>query len=323
MRIALVGAGLLPIPPIGYGAVERHIWELSENLKDRGHEVRILNKVTRSEYRFIPWVVSRLRKSESDIVHAHTSAVGAALSLLFDSLVFTSHNPVWTASRLNPRGRWGLALERMVARRASAFIALDSRTMEQARHYARSPHLIHGAIDPSKWKRSSLEGGYALSVGKIDRRKGYHRFAEQKHDIPYTVAGKSVGDLRYEVYLRMLGVQLTLDPSSHHLEQLYSQASVYVHPSEFDAFSLAVLEAMASGVPIVASQVSQDQVFEGVNGFLVKDDSYHDPVQRLLQDSALRERMGDKSRELVVKKFSWDAVLDGIIDVYGAAMEST
>ncbi len=316
MRIALVGAGLLPIPPIGYGAVERHIWELSQHLARRGHEVHILNRVFGSEYRFIPWVLGQLRALKPEIVHVHTSALGAALSLLLDSVVFTSHNPAWTAEGLDLLSRWGLTLEKVVARRASAFITLDERTLERAQAYAAHPYVVHGAIDASQWDVSSLDGGYALSVGKVDKRKGFHKFAEQRGDIPYIVAGKSVGDVAYENRLRDLGVQLELNPSDHRVRQLLSRASVYVHPSEFDAFSLAVLEAMASGLPVVASEVCREQVLDGVNGFLVEGDAYIEPVRRLAEDSVLRRRMGKKSRERVVRNFSWDAVGDSIIVVY-------
>ncbi len=322
MKIALVGAGLLPIPPPAYGAVERHIWELRKHLVRRGHKAMIVNKVIGSEYRFVPWAVRQLHQARPDIVHAHTSAVGAGLSLLFERLVFTSHNPAWTADRLDILSRWGLTLERLVARRASAFIALDTRTLERARRYARRPHVVHGAIDPASWEVGSLDGGYALSVGKVEPRKGFHRFAEQRDGTDYVVAGMSVGDRKYEERLRMLGVRLELSPSTERLRELYARASVYVHPSSFDAFSLAVLEAMASGLPVVASPVAREQVEEGVNGYLVAGENYQEPVRRLLEDATLRGRMGPASRRLVEERFSWDVAVDKILGVYESVVET-
>lgn len=316
MKIALVGAGLLPIPPTGYGAVERHVWELSEHLQRRGHDVTILNRVMGSEYRFIPWAARRVRLLRPDVVHAHTSAVGAALALLCNQVVFTSHNPAWTADRLDIMSRWGLILERLVALRASAFIALDTRTLDRARPYARHPHVVHGAIDPASWEVGSLDGGYALSVGKVEPRKGFHIVAERRDGVEYVVAGKSVKDRRYEERLRMLGVRLELNPSTERLRELYSRASVYVHPSSFDAFSLAVLEAMASGLPVVASPVAREQVEEGLNGYLVAGEDYQEPILRLMADASLRRQMGAASRRLVEERFSWDVAVNKIMGVY-------
>lgn len=322
MRIALLGAGILPIPPPEYGAVERHIHELRESLQGRGHDVDVLNRVFGSEYRFVPWAVRQVRRSRPDVVHAHTSAVGASLAMLLDSLVFTSHNPAWTAGTLDIQSRWGLALERFTARKAGAFIALDGRTMERVSPYARHLYVVHGAIDPSSWERSSLAGGYVLSVGKVEPRKGFHLVAGHRDGVEYVVAGKSVGERVYEENLRMLGVRLELDPSNERLQELYARASVYVHPSSFDAFSLAVLEAMASGLPVVASPVAREQVEEGVNGYLVSGDDYREPLRRLLEDEALRRRMGEASRRRVEERFSWDVAADKVIEVYESVVES-
>lgn len=320
MKVALVGSGLLPVPPMGYGAVESHVWELYNHLKAAGIDVTIVNKVFGSEYRFIPWAVAGLRVQSPDIIHAHTSAVGATLALLHDNLVFTSHNPAWTVEAMDIMSWWGLNLEKLVGKRAAAFIALDGRVAARAGRYARHLHIVHGAIDPGKWRASSLDGGFTLSVGKLERRKGFHKFAAQRGDVHYAVAGKSVGDRKYESQLLSLGVELHTDPSDEEIRHLYSTASVYVHPSEFDAFSLAVLEAMASGLPIVASEVCAEQVVNGENGFLVADENYSEPVERLISDEALRRRMGGRSRDLVVSRFSWDSAVNKIIAIYEGAL---
>ncbi len=318
MNIAIVGAGLLPIPPTGYGAIEKHIDQLAGTLA-RGHDVHVVNRVVGSEYRFIPWALEELRRIDPDVIHTHTSAVGAALSHLRQPVVYSCHNPAWTAHRLDPMSRWGLFLDRGIARRASAFIATDPRTHERVRAYgARNLHLIHGAIDASRWKASSLDGGFALSVGKIERKKGYHEVLEG-NGFRYVVAGKSVGEREYEDRLRGQGVELRLNPSNEEIRSLLERASVYVHPSRFDAFSVAVLEAMASGLPIVASPVSRDQVVRGVNGFLVSNGAYAAHVKNLLRGGDLHS-FGQASRQLVEERFSWKITAKKILSVYRSVM---
>ncbi len=314
MRIALIGAGLLPIPPNGYGAIERHIAELAANLAE-SHSVHVVNRVFGSEYRFIPWALREVADLHADVIHTHTSAVGAAFSALREPVVHSCHNPAWTASSLDPLSRWGLLLDKQTARLASAFITTDPRTYQQVRaHGSRNLHLIHGAIDASKWKVSSLDSGYALSVGKIERKKGFHDVAPV-NGFTYIVAGKSMGDTEYEERLRHLGVDLRLNPTNEEIRTLLERASIYVHPSRFDAFSVAVLEAMASGLPIVASPVCKDQVVPDVNGVLVQDSAYASHLKRLLQGGELRN-LGDASRRLVEERFSWEVAIGRIVEVY-------
>lgn len=313
MNIVLVGTGQAEIPPIGYGAVERHIAELGNELAREGHTVSIINRNFGSEYRFIPWALRAMRGREPDVIHIHTAAVASAFSLLHENLVFTSHNPSWTSSDLDERNRLGLLLERFIASR-HPFIALESRTFAEVQAVAKFPHLVHGAIDAASWKGSRFEG-YALSVGKLDPRKNFHSIGSLP-DFRHIVAGKSIGNHRYERLLRERAIVLYPDPTERQLRSLYEGASVFVHPSTFDAFSIAVLEAMASGLPIIASGVCEDQVASGCNGFLVEDGDYASRIHHLLEDPGMAREMGRYSRRMVEDLFSWEVAVRKLVRIY-------
>ncbi len=84
MRIVLVGAGMAPIPPIDYGAVEKHIWNLAQALEKRGHHVRIVNRVfgpsSKDEYRFALWAKKEVTREPWDVLHLHTPGVATIFS---------------------------------------------------------------------------------------------------------------------------------------------------------------------------------------------------------------------------------------------------
>ena len=65
LRIALVGPGIMPIPPTGWGAVEQLIWDYSFFLKKKGHNVDIINTPSRQE------IILRVNSGNYDIVHVH------------------------------------------------------------------------------------------------------------------------------------------------------------------------------------------------------------------------------------------------------------
>ncbi len=77
-----------------------------------------------------------------------------------------------------------------------------------------------------------------------------------------------------------------------------------------DGYNLAMLEAMATGMPVVASFNSTSPIEDGVNGFISGDvDTLRENLKTLLDDPSLAARMGEKARETVREKFGIDAFL--------------
>ncbi len=105
-----------------------------------------------------------------------------------------------------------------------------------------------------------------------------------------------------------LHVHRGLTPNSAELRALYADADVFVLPSLGECFGIATVEAMASGLPVVASDAggSADIVVDGENGFLVPagdQRSLDEAMARLCASSAMRGRMGQRSRDLAAQRF--------------------
>jgi glycosyltransferase involved in cell wall biosynthesis len=105
------------------------------------------------------------------------------------------------------------------------------------------------------------------------------------------------------------------------LHALYATANVFVHAPHFEGSSLVTLEAMAHGLPVVATRVGgiPDKVQDGETGRLV---AAGDPaglaraVEPLAADSSLRSRLGQAGRRHVLDHFAWDAIADRTIALY-------
>lgn len=101
----------------------------------------------------------------------------------------------------------------------------------------------------------------------------------------------------------------------------YRAADIYVLPSLFEGTPLTLIEAMMSGMPIVTTATCgmKDVIRNGENGLLVP---VHSPegiisaVERLLDDSQLRRRLGQAAQREALEKYSWDRVAEPILDVY-------
>jgi glycosyltransferase involved in cell wall biosynthesis len=126
--------------------------------------------------------------------------------------------------------------------------------------------------------------------------------------------------------------------SDEELASLYRQAAVVVLPSVnvtcygrriavSELLGLSLLEAMASGTPVIASRVGgvPEVVADGVTGYLVDPGdtaALREQLAALLGRPRLARRLGDNARELVLERFTWDAVARRCLDSYNELVES-
>jgi glycosyltransferase involved in cell wall biosynthesis len=105
------------------------------------------------------------------------------------------------------------------------------------------------------------------------------------------------------------------------LVDLYRQADVFVMPSYYESFGISCLEAMAFGLPVVATRAGglPEVVQDGVTGVLVAPGDAHalaDAITHLLRDPELRRRLGNQGRERVLAEFTADRVARETLRVY-------
>jgi len=125
---------------------------------------------------------------------------------------------------------------------------------------------------------------------------------------------------------RLKNISFTGYVEKHHLNQLLAAADVYVSPSVYETFGMAVLEALASGLPIVATNVGglSEIVENGENGFLVPSrnpDALSDAVLKMLFSETMRSKFSRNNR-IKAKKYSDDVIFPKILDIYYESMSS-
>jgi glycosyltransferase involved in cell wall biosynthesis len=105
------------------------------------------------------------------------------------------------------------------------------------------------------------------------------------------------------------------------LHALYACADVFVHTTRYEGSSLVTLEAMAHGLPVVATRAGgiPDKVSDGENGRLVDPgdvDGLARSLSELAQDAALREAMGSRGRKRALEGFGWPALAARTVALY-------
>lgn len=116
-----------------------------------------------------------------------------------------------------------------------------------------------------------------------------------------------------------------LIPGDPRLAAVLSGTAVFVLPTEMDSFGNAALEAMGAGVPVVATRMSAlpEVVEDGVTGILVEPDdrALARAIETLLDDEALRRRMGAAGRARVCQRFDARVTTGRLVEVLMDARE--
>jgi glycosyltransferase involved in cell wall biosynthesis len=152
-----------------------------------------------------------------------------------------------------------------------------------------------------------------------------------ERDVALTVIGRPREGGRVDKAITRLGlsdvVQCVSGMTDHDLAGLYGQAEVAVVPSLYEGFSLPAIEAMACGVAVVATTggaLPEVVGADGETGLLVAPDdpgALADAIARLLDDAALRARLGAAGRERVISRFTWQVTAAGTAACYEALLD--
>ena len=176
--------------------------------------------------------------------------------------------------------------------------------------------------------RNALSDGHPedvimLYVGRLGSEKQIDQIKAVLEQVPGTRLalvgdGPARGDLK--AHFAGTPTQFMGYLKGEALAQAYARAAMFVFASAMETFGLVVVEAMAAGLPVVASRVGgvRDVVAEGQTGytFEVSDvAAMVDGVRRIAADRGRMKAMGRAARAFAETQ-SWDAMMDEVIDLY-------
>jgi glycosyltransferase involved in cell wall biosynthesis len=264
--------------------------------------------------------------------------------------------------KLNTNERFMLRFNRMLRsfekglmERARILIAVSQYTKKELLDFYNIPEekiqVIYNGVDIQKFKPPSdkveirrklglkEESHIILCVGRLYHRKGLSTLLRSVpsvvstfDDVKFIFAGKGLGGEEKE--LSQLAASLKIKEfvtftgyfPDETLPDLYAASDIFVLPALYENFPFAILEAQASGLPVISTRVGgiPEYVIEGQNGLLT-DPGDHDQLTSaiiaLLRDTDSATKLGEAGRKQVEEKFSWPLITDQVIKTYRKAME--
>jgi spore coat protein SA len=201
----------------------------------------------------------------------------------------------------------------------------------------RSPNAEEATSIKSKYKLS--DSFNVLFVGRLIPRKGIPVLIKAMSKVRRSLPNSRlliVGGEQRKGYTALLkqkakraGVPTTfLGPIPHHeLHRIYWLGDCFVCPSQkHEAFGLVNVEAMASGVPVVASSIGgiKEVITNGYNGLLVQQidhpEQFAEVIMKVAQDSVMAESLIQQARKDVLKKYNWGEAAHGLLDIYSSKL---
>jgi glycosyltransferase involved in cell wall biosynthesis len=214
---------------------------------------------------------------------------------------------------------------RVIWRNAAAVVA-NSRGLRQLATAFDSRFeipIIPNGIDLDSYKTTGRDWTFPrlLSAGRIVHQKGLDLAMRalgglKEMDWEWRIAGDGPQVPMLQTLANELGIRDRVFflgwQSREQLLKCYQEANIFLFPSRHEGMPNALLEAMASGLPVVASCIAgnEELVIDGDTGYLVPSENIESlqvALRKVLMDSGLREQMGTASRQRVEANYSWES----------------
>lgn len=329
-------ASRLRLEPLrNLAVVGRDGW-LADRLRERGLAPIVISAQGSLNLRYLRRLVSLIKEHDARLVVAHLfgAAIYASLASLLTRVptisILHGQSDISGSERFITAKRW------LLARGSAATVFVSSALQNDLQPHLKFPPqrsvVIENGIDLSRYRDDGLSAGLraALSlppsavligaIGNLRRAKGYETLLQAAQlvcgahpDIHFVIAGDTNGGLLPE--LERLRAELALSDRVHFLglrsdvPAVLADLDLYVLSSYTEGFSLALVEAMASGLPVIATRSGGPEriIDADRTGLLVAP---RDPqslaarIQHLLADEALRKQLGAAAKEAVTQRFS-------------------
>lgn len=279
-----------------------------------------------------------------DIIHLHSVAAGATAPLLRLKrvpCVLQMHGIEWMRTRWGALARSVLkAMETVSVACADSITAVSNTQCEYLQqHYGKSCEHIPTAANVKELADSDLlpdlgveAHRYILFAARLVPEKGAHYLIQAfRHAAPrlaLVLAGEppAAGPYQREL-LDLANGDPKITFAGHIrgklLDELFSNAALFVQPSELEGCSIGLLEAMSYGLPCLASDIPENKEVIGDAGLLFHNKDVND-LERVLDWSVAHEKegheLGVKARHRVEELFSWDHVVDELEALYEHAI---
>ncbi len=287
----------------------------------------------------IPSTINELRRRTYDIVHAHDATGGFACALSArGAFVYTMHGLAFHPQDWPTPFRQGIEImQRTTLKRARHVFYTDARTAKSINGLVGQKEVLSSGVDPLEFSGGGLQRPAEfehdkftiLFVGRLAKVKGVATLlesikllpAEAKEGMRFAFIGDGPLMSMVRASERETKCVMALGIIEHaRIAPYYVHADAYVLPSVSEGLPISLLEAMAAGLPSIASDVGgiSTQIDKSAIRLVQPGDpkALAEAILEIWKDDRLRENLSHQGSLFVSEHFAWDRVVDRIAEVY-------
>lgn len=286
------------------------------------------------------------RKRCPDILHIH--AIGPSLFIplarvLGMKAVMTNHGPDYNRIKWGKVPKAVLRFGEYLGSKCSNSVICVSRQVADdiTRRYNRSVTFIPNGVNIPEMSKSEetlrkyglKKGKYVMAIGRFVPEKGFHDLINafkvaQLPDWKLAIVGDATHEDEYALELkRMEGSNIVFTGvlSGARLEELYSNAGVFVLPSYYEALSIALLEAISYGLSCVVSDIPSNMAVGLPKERYFKTGDTKALVEKLIKftSTPISEKEKKEQIDMVRAKYSWNDIACKTLAVYESVCRAT
>ncbi len=303
-----------------------------------------------ANWRALRAMLALLRRERPDVVHAHMPISGfiarlAARLAGVKFVAYTCHGFLFNQPGPLPRRVLGFLTEWLGGRMTDLLMTVSTEEAGDARRLgiARGAVPVGNGRDPARFRPNPLarqrirdelgcgaDTPVIVIVSRLVRHKGYPELLAAMREVPEAelwVAGERLASdhgANMEAVFAAAGLGGRVRRLGYRADvaDVLAAADVFTLPSHFEGLPMSVIEAMLTGLPVVATDIRgpREQVVHGVTGLLVPPATVTplaEALRLLLADPALRTRMGEAGRARALLHYTEAEVVERTLDLLG------
>jgi glycosyltransferase involved in cell wall biosynthesis len=308
----------------------------------------------RRPYTVFSAIQTRKLKKDLDIVHGHGICAYGHLVINNFPTVVKMHN-TWLgeyerykelkgniAKKMDSvtNMKYYIKMDKSCCRRADHLICISDLIKDETKRYnvpEDKMTVIYNGIDYKKFQTDEnfrdelgLSGVVIGYIGRLEPHKGVELLikANSNLDCNLLLVGGGSDQKRLEGLVKKMGskdrVKFTGYVPYHDIPKYYASVDIVVYPTFYEPLGNVILESMAAGKPIIASNVGGiPEIFQEGTGYLIKpnDKVLSEKLRLLVEDDKLRKKMGAEGKKKV-KGHSWTEVAKQTVTVCESVLEN-